>query len=158
MKSFLALLLFPLLAFSYPMTPDKNKNPGDLCTDNDEDFYEYRYDERIPYCERNVSALTKRKIYDAYRVPENERREYTIDHILPLAIGGSNHWKNLWPEHKEVKALRPTLEDKLYRAMRDGEMEQSEAVRTVLRAKFNPRNNAWLLMGATPSDSCEYAP
>src|SRR5262245_32499514 len=102
MKLFLLLILslsFP--AFPYPMTPDPSETPGELCTDSDSDFYEYRYKEEIAYCKRNVSSQLKANIYDEYEIPKDERRDYTIDHFIPLSIGGSNHQVNLWPEHKE---------------------------------------------------------
>lgn len=134
----LVLLLLPALALGYPMTPDKGASPGERCTDENDDFSEYRYPERIAYCERNVSNSRKRTIYDRYHIPQAERTEYTIDHIIPLSIGGDNEETNLWPEHKRVKALRPHLEEQLYRALRDGKMSQDDAVEKVLEAKFHP--------------------
>ena len=44
----------------------------------------------------------------------------------------------LWPEHKEVKALRPDLEMKLYVKLRDGDVKQKAAIDQILEAKFNP--------------------
>lgn len=127
-------------AFSYPRVPDRHKTPGELCTAQNPSFQEYRYRERIPYCRRNVSEATKAKIYDAYGVPKAERGHYTIDHLIPLSIGGSNSPKNLWPEHKSVKATRPHLEQALYESIRDGVAQQSELVEHVLRVKFDPSN------------------
>jgi len=123
-----------LLALSYALTPSV---PGHLCSINNPDFIEYRYQERIPYCERNVSRETKAWIYERSGVPMKERDEYTIDHIIPLAIGGSNEAENLWPEHKKVKALRPDLERELYVELRDNRIDQACAIWIVKKAKYD---------------------
>ena len=125
--------------FSYPSIPDNHKTPGELCTDDDADFTEYRYDEEIPYCERNVSTALKSEIYDSYRIPKSERKSYTIDHLIPLSIGGDNSRLNLWPEHKKLKATRPALEMDVYVALRDGKVTQDEAVHWILREKLKAR-------------------
>lgn len=135
----LFVLSFAFWAQAYPLTPETNVTPGSLCTEEDEDFYEYRYAEQIPYCERDVSSSLKTRIYEDYDIPKSERKDYTIDHFIPLSIGGTNHYDNLWPEHKEVKALRPTLEMQLYVALRDGELTQDEAVKIVMDKKLHPR-------------------
>lgn len=104
-------LIFALLV-SYPAIPNANTTPGNLCTKSDADFAEYRYAEHIPYCDRHVTTGTKRAIYEAYGIPKEDQANYTIDHLIPLSIGGSNDRKNLWTEHKAVKATRPTTEDR----------------------------------------------
>lgn len=133
---FFGILLSFVAAIQYPATPDRTRSPGSLCTFENKDFREYRYDERIPYCRRNVSSSTKRSIYDEYGIPEDDRTEYTIDHIIPLSIGGSNERGNLWPEHKEVKATRPNLEQTVYDALRKGDITQQEAIDAILDEKF----------------------
>lgn len=137
-RKFIAVILWSSFAIAYPTTPNKNATPGQLCTEDDRDFSEYRYEESIAYCSRNVSSATKKKIYESYRIPQSERSDYTIDHLIPLSIGGNNSPRNLWPEHKDLKATRPQLEQRLFEAVRDGEMRRDEAVRRVLQAKFNP--------------------
>lgn len=133
---FLFLVSLNVFAFDYPKTPDKSMSPGDRCTIENPDFTEYRYPEKIVYCTRNVSSSTKARIYDAYHVPKNERGDYTIDHIIPLSIGGSNSVKNLWAEHKKVKATRPNLELDLYHELRDARITQQQAIDTILEVKF----------------------
>ncbi len=123
------------------MTPDADETPGSICTTANDDFEEYRYPERIPYCGRNVASSLKKKIYEWYGISEKERKNYTIDHLIPLSIGGDNERANLWPEHKEVKALRPDLEIRLFNKLRDAEIKQSVAIGEVLEAKFNPEKN-----------------
>jgi hypothetical protein len=49
---------------------------------------------------RNVSAKTKTKVYSEYKVSRKDRSRYTIDHLIPVELGGSNALDNLWPEPK----------------------------------------------------------
>ena len=145
MNALLVLLaLWPALVFSYPETPDEAETPGSVCTESDRDFEEYRYEEQIPYCHRNVSSALKKRVYEWYDIRESERKHYTIDHLIPLSIGGDNDEDNLWPEHKELKATRPDLEIKLYTALRDGKISQRKAIERVLEEKFHPFGRAIL--------------
>jgi hypothetical protein len=123
---------------AFPFTPDETKTNGSLCSTRDRDFAEHRYPEKIPYCKRAVSSSDKDKIYRDYGVSKNCRREYTIDHFIPLSIGGTNRLDNLWPEPKVIKQLRKDLEMELFKALSSGKISQEEAVQTIRDAKFNP--------------------
>lgn len=122
----------------FPFVPDMALTTGSLCHEFDEDFKGYRYAEGIAYCERNVSWELKDAIYEAYDVAPECRGQYTIDHFIPLSIGGTNRPDNLWPEHKSIKALRQQLEQDLYNKVSRGQLARAEAVATVVRAKLNP--------------------
>lgn len=124
--------------YDFPRKPDPQMTNGDLCDTKNPDFKEYRYPENVAYCERNVDWYQKQRVYDAYGVPEKCRREYTIDHYIPLALGGSNADENLWPEHKNVKATRQTLEQELFERIKKGEIGQTYAIRVIVHAKLNP--------------------
>lgn len=124
----------------FPVKPNPEVTQGDFCTPKDKDFVEYRYKEKIPYCIRNVSRYTKEEVYDMYGVPEKCRTEYTVDHYIPLSMGGSNQVVNLWPEHKLVKATRQNLEMEVYTELRNGRISQAEAVEIVTQAKLHPPN------------------
>lgn len=119
-----------------PVNPDVEKTPGDFCTKHDKDFLEYRYPEKMEYCIRNVDQWQKTKIYKLYNIPEACRHRYTVDHLVPLAIGGNNAFENLWPEHVLVKKTRQELEQDLYERVRKGEMKSHEAVEIILKAKL----------------------
>lgn len=125
-------------AANFPVKPDPKVTNGDYCNPKDPDFVGYRYAEKVPYCIRNVSRYTKEEIYQVYNIPSKCQDEYTIDHYVPLALGGSNHEVNLWPEHKRVKATRQNLEIEMYWAVRNGEISQKEAVKAILQAKMHP--------------------
>jgi len=144
-RLFLVGLLVSTLFFSpsfagsaiSPEHPDQAQTPGDVCDKSDPDFHEYRYDEKIPYCARNVSTSVKAAIYEAYGISQKQRRNYTIDHFIPLSIGGSNETENLWPEHKLIKQQRPDLEHDVYLSLKNGELSQAEAIEIIVQAKMN---------------------
>lgn len=119
-----------------PVIPDANKTPGEFCSEQDRDFLEHRYAEKMPYCERNVDQWQKNKIYKLYNIPANCRHRYTVDHLVPLAIGGNNAFENLWPEHVLVKKTRQELERQMYEKVKMGEMVSHEAVEIILKAKL----------------------
>jgi len=131
-------LAFSIEGFSYPTTPNPNLAQGALCDKKDVDYVGLRYQEKVPYCERNVSTKIKSDIYALYNIPEKCRKYYTVDHIIPLSLGGDNSAENLWPEHKKVKATRPYLEQELYDALRRGEIKQKYAIGVILESKFHP--------------------
>lgn len=133
------LLIFLLLfcsfnVFAFPEKPDQNFTPGHFCTIGDPDFKEFRYAENIPYCERNVSYSQRTAIYVKYNVPLAERGDYTIDHLIPLSLGGSNSELNLWPQHKIL--YTGNLEYQVYKLLRDGKITQKEAINVVLSLKL----------------------
>ena len=143
-RAFLVIFFFFSinLVFSYPLIPDPEMTQGDLCAKNDPDFKMYKYREDIPYCQRNVSGARREKIYDAYDIPIDCRHRYTIDHFIPLSLGGSNADINLWPEHVLVKATRPQLEEELYLALKQGDINQEEAIDIVVREKTKEKRNS----------------
>ena len=113
------------------MQPDRAKTPGLLCTASDPDFSEYRYQEKIPYCGRNVAPDEKQKIADAYGVPKSEWYKYEFDHLIPLAAGGSNDIRNIWPQPKAEALVKDKVELATYEGLRDGTLTQSQAVKMI---------------------------
>jgi len=106
--------------------------PGDYCTPHDPDFKEYRYAEKVPYCNRNVMSWDKDRICERDGVEDRER--FTVDHIIPLSLGGNNSEDNLWCQHRSLNVTG--LEYEMYLDLRDGKKTQEEAVRVILEAKF----------------------
>src|SRR3989339_1022864 len=133
-----ALLLFSSLLYAYdgnfPTVPDEHLSPGKLCTSSDPDFMRY-YDHglgKVPICDRNVSVQTKYEVLARYGIPGNKRSLYKIDHVIPLSIGGSNDIQNLFPINLKVTEEYERLEESIYLDFRDGRINQSDAVRTIL--------------------------
>ena len=122
---------------NFPQTP---KTTGHFCTIKDRDFSRFRYDEQIPYCYRNVRYELKTKKYKEYKVDLNTRDQYTIDHIIPLSIGGSNHPQNLWPQHKSI--ITAPYEREVYEMVRDSKIKRKVAVQMLMLKKFDP-DKSW---------------
>lgn len=122
----------------FPFVPDSARTTGSLCNESDPDYRTNRYPERIAYCVRHVTNSRKSRIFEAYGVPAKCRKHYTIDHFIPLSLGGTNNEDNLWPEAKNIKALRYNLELELFEKLSDGKITQAHAVATIREAKLNP--------------------
>jgi hypothetical protein len=133
----LGLALTANAAEPWPRTPHPSLTPGSLCQTPSE----YRYPERIAYCERAVKSERKDQVVALYdrtlgtRVGQQGRRNFKIDHLIPLCMGGSNEIDNLWPQHPEIYTLTDPLEGTLCILLQEGKIRQSEAVRLILLAK-----------------------
>jgi hypothetical protein len=69
---------------------------------------------------RNVSTQTKHGIYAAYGIPRSQQRNYVIDHLVPLEVGGANDPKNLWPEPKADAKVKDKLENQMHASVCNG--------------------------------------
>lgn len=139
----LAVLVLSTLSFqqsfaaSFPTTPAKQMTPGKLCDQPET----YRYPEKIAYCGRDVHPELKRQIiedYDrtfGYRIENMNRRDFKIDHYIPLCMGGSNDVTNLWPQHVSVYTQTDVLEEALCEQMARGKILQKDAVKLIIEAK-----------------------
>jgi hypothetical protein len=125
------LFFFAVSVQAYPLHPNLDTTPSSVCNTQNPDFKEFRYHEQIAYCARNVKSETKKYIYDLYEIPLHCRKHFTIDHFIPLSIGGDNSIENLWPEHKSIKAQRPTLEFDVYQSLQRGMIKQQDAIATI---------------------------
>jgi len=126
----------------YPIKPDLEMTPGDLCDTPDE----RRYPERINYCDRDVDVELKAEIFATYdktfdfHTREMNRQDFKIDHLVPLCLGGSNKQDNLWPQHKNVYNLTDPLEPFLCNKLSMGQIKQAEAVKIIIEVKQNPNS------------------
>lgn len=125
-------------AQEYPLGPDHRLTPGMLC----ELRVVFRYAERIPYCEREVAPEEKEIIFDqyrklGYRLNPNARRNYKIDHYIPLCAGGSNSHLNLWPQHVSIYQVTDSIEFKVCEKMKDGKLAQKDAVSLIMTVKLD---------------------
>jgi hypothetical protein len=108
--------------------PIASRTPGHLCTQKDTDFDEFRYAEGIPHCRRNVTKAMRIKVSEPYGVSEGELEGYQVDHLIPLALGGSNASENLWPVPYEKARAKAKFEYQTYLALKDGEITQLQAI------------------------------
>lgn len=66
---------------------------------------------------RHVTAYQKNLVLKSYGFDPHtvDRRKWTIDHLIPLEIGGANVTQNLWPEPVEDAKRKDRLENRLRR-------------------------------------------
>jgi len=114
--------------------PDPRFTSPHFCTVEDRDFKEFRYKQDIPVCERNVSYNTKTTVYSWYNVSSSDRDKYTVDHLIPLSLGGSNNIRNLWPQLRSQSTA--PLEGRVYNKVRKGEITAQEAWNIILEVKY----------------------
>lgn len=121
----------------YPYSPDFSLTPGDLCQIPSE----YRYPERIAYCERDVNFWQKEIVFINYRKIgyslSGERNKYKIDHFIPLCLGGSNELTNLWPQYFTVSEKTDPLEPIACAALAKGKITQREVIDLIMSAKLD---------------------
>ncbi|MBC7385386.1 MAG: hypothetical protein H7301_04370 [Cryobacterium sp.] len=119
-----------------PIGPDPRLTPGALCRDG----RSHRYPERILYCDRAVDHEDRVQIVFAYnsagyRIDPKKHKEFKIDHLIPLCVGGSNDHENLWPQHESIYEITDPLEPAICEKMFEGRLKQKEAVELVIRGK-----------------------
>jgi hypothetical protein len=77
---------------------------------------------------RHVTEATKAKVFAEYHI--TTRTGYEVDHLIPLAIGGSNDILNLWPEPAvPVPGFREkdVLEVRLHALVCSGKLDVAKA-------------------------------
>ena len=53
---------------------------------------------------RGVTDTAKRRMLTAYGLPRSQSSKVELDHLVPLALGGSSDVHNLWPETNRLTA------------------------------------------------------
>jgi hypothetical protein len=79
-----------------------------------------------------VPAAVHRAVFAAYGVPDPAPEGTTeVDHLIPLALGGSNDVANLWLESAPGYQEKDRLEVALHRGVCAGRMPLAEAQRAI---------------------------
>src|SRR5262249_28241155 len=73
--------------------------------------------------------------YAAYGITSHQPREYEVDHLISLELGGSNSIKNLWPQSYLTQPynahVKDVLENKLHKMVCDGTIDLRTAQREI---------------------------
>ena len=82
---------------------------------------------------RHVTESTKQKVCALYGVPRARcnGKNYEIDHLISLEIGGSDAVTNLWPQPYPAARAKDLVEDSLHRAVCAGAFTLSAAQRCI---------------------------
>jgi hypothetical protein len=135
-----SLLIFLLLVLkipsaarrvSPPILPDPTLTPGDALDVTVQDICTPGYTKKI----RDVPESVNREVYAEYGITSHKPREYEIDHLKSLEIGGSNAKKNLWPQAYNTQPynahVKDRLENKLHKMVCDGVIDLKTAQREI---------------------------
>jgi hypothetical protein len=133
MKQFILSLFLSNPLMVYPTGPNQSTFPH-FCSKKDPDFLEIRYQAKVAVCKRSVSSSTKAQVYEDYSIPVSDQKSYTIDHLVPLSMGGSNNRWNLWPQHKDISTAN--YEGELYRSLNSAKISHQEALNSILEKKL----------------------
>jgi hypothetical protein len=127
------LLVFASAAqrVSSPIMPDPAKTPGDVLEVTKSDICVPGYTKKV----RDVPESVKRQVYASYGITSHAPREYEVDHLISLELGGSNSIKNLWPQSYKTQPYNATvkdkLENKLHKLICDGVIDLQTAQRAI---------------------------
>ncbi len=128
---------------SFPTSPDPQLTPGAYCGGSGAKRNPNRDPKKVVICARSVSSARKNGVishYDelrGYSIGSMDRKDFKIDHFIPLCIGGANEEENLWPQHQSVYVITDPIEHKTCESMRAGKITQDEAVEFVKRGKLD---------------------
>jgi len=132
-KTLLALcLLWNVGAFArQPFLPDPALTPGDVFDVTLEDICAPGYSKKV----RAVTKPLREEAFKRYGVLSRRPGEYQLDHLIPLALGGSNSIKNLWPQPNNMSPwsarLKDALEVRLHKLVCRGQVDLATAQREI---------------------------
>jgi hypothetical protein len=113
--------------------PDHTRTPGLVTTTNAAVVCAMGYARHA----RNVPYRVRDAVYASYGIPRGHRtaaggyigprRNYVIDHLVPLELGGANAVQNLWPQPRTEAKAKDRVEDALHEAVCSGRMKLGDA-------------------------------
>lgn len=89
----------------------------------------------VPVTPRDVPEAVKRKVLDDVGIPKAERKNYVVDHKIPLELGGTNDISNLQAETIAAGKAKDKLERELTAKVRAGAMPLAEAQKILANTK-----------------------
>jgi hypothetical protein len=109
--SLLAILAAPLAADPEHSSrlPDPQITPGDVLTTDASVICVPGYTKTV----RDVPQRVKNQVYRQYGVVSRAPREYEVDHLVSLELGGSNSIRNLWPQSYVTQPLNAHVKDRV---------------------------------------------
>ena len=85
------------------------------------------YEKSIP----SVDDSVKKQVFESYGIDIKKSKDYQLDHLISIEIGGSNDVSNLWPQSYNTKPwnahVKDRLENYLHREVCWGRMSASHA-------------------------------
>ena len=116
---------------SSPILPNAALTPGATLPVTADDLRVPGYTKKV----RNVPQDVKNKVYAEYGITSRAPREYEVDHLISLELGGSNSIKNLWPQSYITQPwnarVKDRLENKLHAMVVSGQLDLPTAQRMI---------------------------
>ena len=106
--------------------PDPVLTPGDILPASVEQICVSGYSKTV----RAVTAATRKQVFVSYGIEPTTFGDHELDHLIPLAIGGSNEPANLWPEPGRTSLGykdKDRLENALHSLVCSGRLELAQA-------------------------------
>ena len=124
----LATSAMPSSAQDAAALPDPMMTPGEVMTGDLDVVCHQRTRER-----RRVPTSRCDEVFRAYSIPDTPlaRYSYECDHLVPLALGGSNTAANLWPQPNVEAARKDLLEVEMQRLVCAGALPLPQAQREI---------------------------
>ena len=114
-----------------PILPNRALTPGATLPVKVDDIRVPGYTKKV----RNVPQDVKDKVYAEYGITHRAPREYEVDHLISLELGGSNSVLNLWPQSYLTQPwnahVKDRLENKLHAMVVSGQMSLPNAQRMI---------------------------
>ena len=111
--------------------PDSRMTPGDVLDVTASDVCVSGYSGKV----RDVPEAVKKQAYAEYGITSHQPKEYEVDHLISLELGGSNSLKNLWPESYETQPwnahVKDKLENHLHKLICEGKIDIKTAQREI---------------------------
>ncbi len=92
-----------------PIRPDPELTPGATVIVGHDAMCTPGYSKGVRY----VPADVHRLVFREYGLIGVRTRDYEVDHLVPLALGGSNDLRNLWPESRRTQPWNARVKDRL---------------------------------------------
>ena len=129
---FFRLLLCAALLSTAPLAFAKSRPKSDSA----ETDYKSQAKEKvsIPTTKRDVHQSTKNELYNKAGIPKEQRKNYVIDHKIPLELGGTNEKSNLQVQTKEAGQRKDLLENQLTRDVKTGKITLHQAQEKIQQA------------------------
>lgn len=83
---------------------------------------------------RHVDEQTKAEVFRRYGISNHDDKQYEVDHLVSLQLGGSNDIANLWPEAAKPQPgfhQKDIVENLLHDKVCKGEMTLQEAANQI---------------------------
>jgi len=106
--------------------PNPSLTPGDALDVTTADICVSGYSSKV----RDVPESVKNQAYNEYGIYAHAPRQYEVDHLISLELGGSNSIKNLWPQSYTGDwnaHIKDKLENHLHSLVCDGSLDLKTA-------------------------------